>query len=222
MKKVEVSYFSRISDKRYEDHLQILCFVIDDNNDDDHGGFAEGNADAIYRHRRLLHEFSPDLLLVLSADHVYKLDYRDVIDFHKEHQADVTMVTTKLPEGDSASRFGVVQVNEEGRVTNFEYKPKQPKSDLVTAEVFVYDFAKLMETLDDLADDGELKDYGEGLLPQLVKEGNAWEFRLNSYWRDVGIPESYWQASMDLLTQKAELNLDDPEWPILTRSAVRN
>jgi glucose-1-phosphate adenylyltransferase len=222
MKKVEVSYFPRISDKRYEDYLQILCFVIDDNNDDDHGGFAEGNADAIYRHRRLLHEFSPDLLLVLSADHVYKLDYRDVIDFHKEHQADVTMVTTKLPEGDSASRFGVVQVNEEGRVTNFEYKPKQPKSDLVTAEVFVYDFAKLMETLDNLADDGELKDYGEDLLPQLVKEGNAWEFRLNSYWRDVGIPESYWQASMDLLTQKNELNLDDPEWPILTRSAVRN
>jgi len=79
-----------------------------------------------------------------------------------------------------------------------------------------------MDTLDQLADDGELNDYGEELLPQLVKEGNAWEFRLNSYWRDVGIPESYWQASMDLLSQKTELNLDDKEWPILTRSAVRN
>ncbi len=190
--------------------------------DDDHGGFAHGNADAIYRQRRLLNEFSPDLLLVLSADHVYKLDYRDVIDFHKDHQADVTIVTTKVPEGDSASRFGVVQVNDEGRVTNFEYKPKQPKSDLVTTEVFVYDFPKLMDTLDQLADDGELKDYGEDLLPQLVKEGNVWEFRLNSYWRDVGVPESYWHASMDLLSQKATLNLDDPEWPILTRSAVRN
>jgi len=194
--------------------------LIDD--DDDRGGFAEGNADAIYRQRRLLNEFSPDLLLVLSADHVYKLDYRDVIDFHNEHQADVTMVTTKVPEGDSASRFGVVQVNEEGRVVNFEYKPKEPKSDLVTAEVFVYDFPKLMDTLDQLADDGELKDYGEELLPQLVKEGNAWEFRLNSYWRDVGLPQSYWQASMDLLSQKTDLNLDDKEWPILTRSTVRN
>jgi glucose-1-phosphate adenylyltransferase len=198
---------------------ELLFCLIDD---DDHGGFAEGNADAIYRQRRLLNEFSPDLLLVLSADHVYKLDYRDVIDFHKEHQADVTIVTTKVPEGDSASRFGVVQVNEEGRVVNFEYKPKEPKSDLVTAEVFVYDFPKLMDTLDQLTDDGELKDYGEELLPQLVKEGNAWEFRLNSYWRDVGIPESYWQGSMDLLSQKIELNLDDKEWPILTRSAVRN
>jgi len=95
------------------------------------------------------------------------------------------------------------------------------KSDIVATEVFVYDFRKLMDTLDDLADDGELKDYGEDLLPQLVKQGNAWEFRLNSYWRDVGIPESYWQASMDLLSQKSGLNLDDPEWPILTRSAQR-
>jgi glucose-1-phosphate adenylyltransferase len=197
------------------------CFLFLIGNDA-HGGFAEGNADAIFRHRRILKEFAPDLLLVLSADHVYKLDYRDVIDFHKDHQADVTMVTTKLPEGDTASRFGVVQASEDGRVTNFEYKPKQPKSDIVTAEIFVYDFPKLMDTLDQLADDGELKDYGEGLLPQLVKEGNTWEFRLNSYWRDVGVPESYWQASMDLLTQKGDLNLDDPEWPILTRSAVKN
>lgn len=187
----------------------------------DHGGFAEGNADAIYRHRRLLNEFEPDLLIVLSADHVYKLDYRDVIDFHKDHQADVTMVTTKLPEGDSATRFGVVQVNDEGRITDFEYKPKQPKSDIVLAEIFVYDYEKLMDTLDDLADDGELNDYGEELLPKLVKDGNAWEFRLNSYWRDVGIPESYWQASMDLISQKSQINLDDPQWPILTRSSQR-
>ena len=192
----------------------------DGNGDNDEGGFAEGNADAIYKQRRLLKEFNPDLLLVVSADHVYKLDYRDVIDFHEEHQADVTMVTTKLPEGDTATRFGVVQVSEDGRVTHFDYKPKHPKSDIVTAEVFVYDFPKLMKTLDNLAEDGELNDYGEELLPQLVKEGNAWEFRLNSYWRDVGLPESYWQASMDLINKKAHLNLDDPEWPILTRSAV--
>ena len=189
---------------------------------DDHGGFAEGNADAIYRHRRLLKKFAPDILLCLSADHVYKLDYRDVIDFHKDHQADVTIVTTKLPEGDSATRFGVIQGNEEGRVTNFEYKPKQPKSDIVAAEVFVYDFPKLMDTLDELADDGELEDYGQQLIPQLVKEGNAWEFRLNSYWRDVGVPESYWRGSMDLIEKKQELNLDDENWPILTRSSVRN
>ncbi|CAF2747916.1 unnamed protein product [Rotaria sp. Silwood2] len=186
--------------------------------DDDRGGFSKGNADAIYRQRRLLNEFSPDLLLVLSADHVYKLDYRDVIDFHKEHQADVTIVTTKVPEGDSLSRFGVVQVNDEGRVVNFEYKPKQPKSDLVATEIFVFNFPKLMTALDHVANNTELKDYGEDLLPALVQEGNSWEFRLNSYWRDAGIPESYWKANMDLLSSKKELHLDDPEWPILTHS----
>jgi glucose-1-phosphate adenylyltransferase len=196
----------------------FFCFLTDD--DDDQGGFAEGNADAIWRQRRLLKEFAPDLLVVLSADHIYKLDFRDVIDFHNDHQADLTIVTTKLPEGDSATRFGVVQVNDEGRIVDFEYKPKEPKSDLVTTEVFVYDFPKLMETLDQLADDGDLKDYGHDLLPQLVKEGNVWDFRLHTYWRDVGVPESYWQASMDLLSKKGDLDLDDKEWPILTRSAV--
>ncbi len=128
---------------------ELFFFLID--NDDGQGRFARSNSDAIYRQRPLLNEFSPDLLLVWSADHVYKLDYHGV-----------TIVTTKVPEGDSASCFGVVQVNDEGRVTNFEYKSK---SDLVKTEVFVYGFPKLMDTLDQLADDDELKDYGEDLLP---------------------------------------------------------
>lgn len=185
-------------------------------------GFAHGNADAIYRHRALIREFAPDLLVVLSADHVYKLDYRDVLDCHRRHGADVTVVTTALPPGESLSRFGVVEVDAAGRVTGFQYKPEQARGHLVTAEVFVYNTPHLLATLDRLlAEDGKLEDYGDALLPRLVKEGKAWEYRLEGYWRDVGTVESYWQSHMDLLASENDLALDEEAWPILTYAAQR-
>lgn len=213
--------------------LQVLPPYVEDGDDDGdgkseksgqkgQGGFAQGNADAIYRQRRLIREFAPDLILVLSADHVYKLDYRDVLDRHRACGAEVTMVTTHVPPGDDGSRYGVVQADAEGRVTEFDYKPKHPKGDRITAEVFVYDAARLLDTLDAIAaEGGELEDYGNELLPRLVKAGKAWAFPLEGYWRDVGTIESYWQAHMDLLASETELGLDAPEWPILTYGTQR-
>ena len=186
------------------------------------GGFAKGNADAIYRQRQLIREFGPDLVLVMSSDHVYKLDYRDVVERHRACGAGVTMVTTQVPAGDDASRYGVVQTGDNGQVTAFAYKPKHPQGDRITAEVFLYETATLLNTLEEIAaDGGELKDYGNELLPRLVKAGKAWEFRLGSYWRDVGTIESYWQGHMDLLASKSELGLDAPGWPILTYGAQK-
>ena len=133
------------------------------------------------------------------------------------------MVTTGVPDGDDASRFGVVQTDDAGRVTGFEYKPKHPHGSRVTAEVFVYDADLLLTTLDELAKEsgGELEDFGDALLPRFVERGRAWEYPLPGYWRDVGTPESYWQAHMDLLDRQPELALDDPAWPILTYGAQR-
>jgi glucose-1-phosphate adenylyltransferase len=190
---------------------------------EEEGGFAQGNADAIYRHKSLIRELAPELLVVLSADHVYKLDYRDVIDRHREREADVTLVTTRVPRED-AGRFGVVETDGDGRVTGFEYKPEKPKSDLVTTEVFVYDTGTLLDTLDRLAGNGNggsLEDFGHELLPTLVREGNVQEFRFEGYWRDVGTIESYWQAHRDLLDPEPGLVLDDPDWPILTYGTQR-
>ena len=190
--------------------------------DDGEGGFAAGNADAIYRHRQLIRELAPDLLVVLSADHVYKLDFRDVLERHRACQADVTVVTTRVPAGDSASRFGVVQVAKGGQVTGFAYKPKHPAGDLITAEIFVYDTVKLLAMLDELAGGGgKLKDYGDELLPRFVEAGRVYEFRLESYWRDVGTLESYWTANMEVLDRPEALALDDPAWPILTYGSQR-
>lgn len=192
----------------------------------DESGWHQGNADAIHRNKVLIREFDPDILVVLSADHIYKLDYSDVIEHHLAREADVTVVTTKVPL-EEAGRFGTVGVDERGsgRVTDFEYKPDSPKWDLATTEVFVYDARKLLATLEELAaldeaeegEDDSLEDYGDGLLPRMVENGRAYEYRLEGYWRDVGTVESYWSSHMDLLLAPAPpIVLDDPAWPIYT------
>jgi len=186
---------------------------------DEGEGFAEGNADALYRQRSLIREFSPDLVLVLSADHLYTLDYSELVAAHLESEAALTMVTTHVPQEDAA-RFAVVEV-QGGRVTGFEYKPDEPKTDLVGAEVFLYDARVLLETLEHLAKKGEgLEDYGDALLPHLVEQGSVFEYRLEGYWRDVGTLDAYWQAHMELV-EGTGLALDDPAWPILTGSPQR-
>ena len=199
--------------------------------DEGRQGWYRGNADAIYRSATEIREFDPDLVLVLSADHVYKLDYRDVIAAHLDHDADVTMVTTRVPLAE-AGRFGTVVADDRGRVTGFAYKPERPESDLATTEVFVYNARVLLNTLDALAaeaggqgdaegEESPLKDFGHALVPRLVEGGRAYAYRFDGYWRDVGTVESYWQAHLDLLADRPELALDDPDWPILTLGAQR-
>lgn len=199
--------------------LQILHPYLGDSE----SGWYEGNADALYENREALRAFGADVLLVLSADHVYKLDYGDVVAHHLDAGASVTMVTTRVPRED-AGRYGVVQVAADGAVTGFEYKPDQPSSDTVTTEVFAYDSKKLLATLDELASsrgDSGLQDFGHELLPRLVEEGKASAWDLDGYWRDVGTVDSYWLAHMELLDAEPSLRLDDPAWPILTTGLQR-
>lgn len=185
----------------------------------EHGeGFAAGNADGLYRQAEFIREFGPDLVLVLSADHLYRLDYRDVIKTHQEAGAVLTMVTTRF-DGD-ASQHGVVEVAD-GRVTGFEYKPENPRTDVVAAEIFLYSANVLLDTLAELHErDGELEDYGDQLIPHLVEHRTVAEHRLDSYWLDLGTPKNYHRAHMDLLEGKG-LAFDDPAWPILSASPRR-
>jgi glucose-1-phosphate adenylyltransferase len=156
---------------------------------------------------------------VLSADAVYTLDYRDVIDAHIDSGADVTMVTSQVDE--DPGRFGVVSVAGDRRVTGFSYKPDEPETDVVTTEVFAYRPSALLEALDDLAGGDEpLADFGDALLPRLVDAGRAFAFPLDGYWRDVGTPQSYWQAHQDLIDGNG-LDLDDLDWRIRTTAGHR-
>lgn len=191
-------------------------------NTSDKGGFADGNADAILRHRDLIEQFNPDILIVLSADHVYKFDYRDAIETHLEKKASVTMVTTRLPKGENASRFGVVEANKSGRITKFDYKPEKPNNDLITTEIFIYDARILLETLKELnKKQDSIKDYGNELIPHLVEKGGAFEHRFDGYWRDVGTIETYWRSQMNFLDEKEKFIFDDEDWQILTLSPQR-
>jgi glucose-1-phosphate adenylyltransferase len=191
----------------------------------DRGGWHQGTADALWRNAQLVRDFSADALLVLSADAVYRLDYRDVVESHLETDAHVTMVTTRV-EPEDAGRYGVVQVAGDGRITGYAYKPDQPEGDLVSNEVFVFRPDPVLDTLDEIADEAgddseELSDLGAALLPRLVEDGRARQHRMPGYWRDVGTVDSYWEAHMDLLEPDPAFELDDPEWPILSRARQR-
>ena len=192
-------------------------------------GWHRGNADAIYRNKKIIRDFDPEIILVLSADHIYKFDYSAAIQAHRDRDATVTMVTTRVPL-DKAFRFGTVTVDEQGKVTGFDYKPEKPTSDIVTTEIFVYDARTLLDTLDELAGQGDgaenedepaLKDFGHELIPALVESGRAYAYPLEGYWQDVGTIESYWSSHMDLLAPEPPIDLDEPAWPILTYGVQR-
>ena len=184
-------------------------------------GFHEGNADAIWRNRQLIAEHGPEVVLVLSADHVYRLDYGEVLAGHREQGAGVTVVTSEVSEAE-ASRLAVVEVAGDGRLSGFHYKPEEPPTTRVATEVFAFATDRLLDTLAELAaGDGELKDFGDGLLPRLVEAGEAVEHRMDGYWRDVGTVPAYWQAHMDLLDPERPLDLDDPAWPVLGQAPQR-
>ncbi len=199
----------------------------------DEEGFAKGNADELYRLRDEIRTADPDLVLVMSADHVYRLDYSDVVRTHRDKGAEVTVVTHDLSGtyAEDAADHAVVEVNRLGRVTSFAYKPDEPASTVVATEVFVYEPQVLLEVLEELhreqaeqddgGDEGDtgLGDFGDVLLPRLVDRGKAYAHRLEGYWRDLGQPHHYLNAHLELLDQDAQLF--SSSWPIRTQQPQR-
>lgn len=194
----------------------------------DEEGFAKGNADELYRLRDQIRAADPAYVLVMSADHVYTFDYREAIATHRDAGADCTVVTTEVPR-EEAGDHAVVQVDGDGRVTDFAYKPDQPASTTVATEVFVYRPDVLVETLEELhrelgADSGEgdsgLEDFGDHLLPRLVERHRVVAHALPGYWKDVGEPHKYLRAHRDVLLDDVGV-LNRHDWPILTRQPQR-
>jgi glucose-1-phosphate adenylyltransferase len=199
----------------------------------DEEGFARGNADELFRFRDELVQFSPDVVLVMSADHVYLLDYQDVIDTHHEHDAECTVVVVESPHGHDPADHGVVEVDGEGRITGFAYKPDEPATNTIVAEVIAYDPTALREVLEELhrelaadpeigSEEGDtgLGDFGDHLLPRLVERGRTYAHRHEGYWRDVGQPHHYLRAHHEVLTDDRDV-LSVPDWPILSRLPQR-
>lgn len=187
-------------------------------------GFSEGNGDDLYRNLDAIRSFGADVVLVLSADSVFSLDLRDVVDQHLERGSACTIVTTEVARS-QASAKGVVEVGRGGLVRGFDYKPDKPASTTIAAEIFAYDPERLAGALEavraervDSAEgqDSGIGDFGEHLIPRLVAEGEVHTFPLPGYWRDLGTPSEYVAAHRDLLAGRVGV-FDDPEWPILTR-----
>ncbi|MGY2083050.1 glucose-1-phosphate adenylyltransferase family protein [Blastococcus sp. SYSU DS0539] len=183
------------------------------------GGWNTGTADSLWRHAELIRAFGADALVVVSADAVYKLDYREVVEAHLGSGAEVTMVTTEVAP-DDASRYGIVEVGDGGTVSGYAYKPDEPATTTATNEVFVFSPTPTLDRLEALnADVGEqgLEDLGSHLLPAQTAEGLARAYPLQGYWRDVGTIPAYWEAHREFIAEEPPLDLDAPRWPVRTR-----
>jgi glucose-1-phosphate adenylyltransferase len=185
----------------------------------DREGWVSGTANLLWRQADLIREYDADALVVVSSDAVYKLDYREVVEAHLGSGAEVTMVTTEVAAED-ASRYGIVQLGDGDRISDYAYKPDEPATTTATNEVFVFTpdaTLNRLEALDDELGAEGLEDLGSHLLPAQTRDGRARAHPLEGYWRDVGTVPAYWQAHRDFLSAEPPIDLDDPAWPLHTR-----
>lgn len=184
-------------------------------NDMDSSNWYQGTADAIYQNLNFLDLIDPPYVLVLSGDHIYRMDYGAMLAFHKKHRAQATVSTLRVPLAE-ASRFGIMNADAEYRITEFEEKPSHPKSDLASMGIYIFDTAVLRRYLvEDAARTDSEHDFGKNILPRMIADNvPVYAYPFEGYWKDVGTFESLWQANMDLLSDTPPLSLNDPDWRI--------
>jgi len=176
-----------------------------------------GTADAISQNIDFIDTYDPEYVLILSGDHIYKMDYADMLSYHKEHKADVTIAVIEVPIQE-ASRFGIMNTNETGRIVEFEEKPAAPKSNLASMGIYLFNWKLLRQVLlDDMTKEDSHHDFGKDIIPSLLENGgNLFGYKFKGYWKDVGTIDSLWESNMDLLDDKNELDLGDSSWKIYT------
>ncbi|MBQ5356176.1 MAG: glucose-1-phosphate adenylyltransferase, partial [Clostridia bacterium] len=179
----------------------------------------KGTANAIYQNFNFIDRYSPDYVLILSGDHIYKMDYEKMLRAHKEKGADCTIAVLEVPL-EEASRFGIMNTDDDLRITEFEEKPKQPKSTKASMGIYIFNTDLLRDYLDaDEADPNSSKDFGKNIIPKMLADGRlmyAYPFR--GYWKDVGTIDSLWEANMDLVGEQPIFDLRDRDWRIFSRN----
>lgn len=178
-----------------------------------------GTANAIYQNLDYMETFNPDYVLILSGDHIYKMDYEVMLDYHKENHADVTIAAMPVPM-EEASRFGIVVAEEDGQISEFQEKPEQPKSNLASMGIYIFSWPILKEALIALKEVHGC-DFGKHIIPYCHGRGNRlFAYEYNGYWKDVGTLGSYWEANMELIDIIPEFNLYEEFWKIYTNSGI--
>ena len=185
------------------------------------GEWYKGTANAIYQNLSFMEQYDPDYVLVLSGDHIYKMDYRKMLNAHIEANADVTIAVRPVPWAEAPS-FGIMNVDDENNIIEFEEKPKQPKSNLASMGVYIFSWPVMKKYLtEDNADPNSKNDFGKNIIPKILNDGlRLRAYAFDSYWKDVGTIASLWEANMDLLSNPPLFNLRDSRWPIYSRSPV--
>lgn len=180
-----------------------------------------GTADAISQNIDFIDNYGPDYLLVLSGDHIYKMNYAKMLAEHKAQNAEATIAVIEVPIRE-ASRFGIMNTNETGQIVEFEEKPEHPKSNLASMGIYIFNWKTLRKLLvADMKDPDSNHDFGKDIIPQMLNNGNKlYAYTFKGYWKDVGTIDSLWEANMDLLDKNNELDLHDPTWKIYTEDVT--
>ncbi len=180
-----------------------------------------GTADAISQNIDFIDTYSPDYILILSGDHIYKMNYDKMLRAHREKNADATIAVLPVPMKE-ASRFGIMNTDEEGRIVEFEEKPEKPKSNLASMGIYIFNWKLLRKMLiADMKNPDSSHDFGKDIIPNLLNdEKSLYAYKFEGYWKDVGTIDSLWEANMDLLDSNNELDLSDPTWKIYTEDVT--
>lgn len=185
------------------------------------GEWYSGTADAVYQNIHYVDEMSPKYIIILSGDHIYKMNYAQMLDFHKKANADATISVIEVPIAE-ASRYGIMNTRENGRIYEFEEKPANPKSTLASMGIYIFNWDTLREYLiNDRVKNHSDHDFGKNIIPSMLSDGkNLFAYRFEGYWRDVGTLQSYWESTMNLTDRIPDFNMYDPNWRIFTPNPV--
>ena len=182
----------------------------------------KGTANAIYQNIAFVDRYDPDYVVILSGDHIYKMDYSEMVTFHRDNNAACTIAEIEVPL-EEASRFGILNTNEDGSIYEFDEKPKVPKSTKASMGIYVFTWEKLRKYLiEDENDPNSTNDFGHDVLPKMLNAGERMmAFEFQGYWKDVGTIDSLWESNMDLLNPSVEMDLHDASWRIYSRNPIR-
>ena len=197
-------------------------FILPPYTHDAGGEWYKGTADAIYQNVEFIDQHDPVWIVILSGDHIYKMDYSRMLEFHEAKEADATLAVIEVPWEDTR-RFGIMNTDANDRITEFEEKPAKAKSNLASMGVYIFRWQYLKYYLTrDAKDAASVHDFGRNIIPGMIDSGQSvYAYRFKDYWRDVGTVESLWEANMDLLSDRPQLDLHDPDWRIYSVNPVR-
>lgn len=194
-------------------------FVLPPYQSSSSGRWYSGTANAIFQNMEFIDRYDPEYVLILSGDHIYKMDYSLMLDYHISKRADLTVAVRTVPM-EEAHRFGIMNTDDDGRITEFEEKPKHPKSNKASMGIYIFSWPVLKKylTLDD-RDTSSENDFGKNVIPAILNAGlGVYAYSFDAYWKDVGTVQSLWEANMDLISDLPPIDLNDPDWRIYSKS----